>query len=472
MSFGDNFRKSPTLENGIPSAERSPPRTFRDHQESEDSDREDEEDDELQRHPRRRMQNQRPSVHPTRPRADSKRRAIHRIVPAEDDFQDSDLDTSASDDLEELKQPTTKKKPTPAAVPTPTKDLDDLELYSNSDDDDNEKAQPEQQRRENIRKFLRPSPTEQKLRAIPIPIPIPQQPLLTPTFTPVVQRPSTPIPPPKRPVRALPPNIQRLEQALLEISEEKNKIQLGSDEKKHSPSGESAMVDDIAAKPYGKTVLMLSPNCSETRYIFRTVTDNGSKWGSETKAKNPNQSRLYYILTDFDPDGPIPEWHNPIVLSGDCYATITVDLSWFPICNGPGSEGILPADALRGVTQLRFLCFPNVMQKQKAIYTCEIVPQSNITVEARNAKKSMALIDKQVAFQVQVFSNAKEVLLPFPSLTEVDAEVQSIAFVKSKGPTLWYLDMHVSHLKQDILRYRLYWTAAVSVTMSSLHTKL
>jgi hypothetical protein len=177
-------------------------------------------------------------------------------------------------------------------------------------------------------------------------------------------------------------------------------------------------------------------------YVFRTFTDEGSKW---------KQTSRLYSIPDLNPDAPVPTSHTPIVLSAECYAQIRIDLSWMPI---RPNTGIHPKDFLRGATSFIVLCFPAVVEekegKQRAIFTAEVANRPGIVVKHLSNKKSVAL-DDQVVLQVQMF-NGKDTLT-HPS--------------KPNGATLFYLDLHVNHLKQP-QNYRLSWFATVQVALYTL----
>jgi hypothetical protein len=444
MSFGDNFRKSPTLEDTMKKLKQKKNNDSDDEvgTESPTSPHEEEDEESAEEEdflpPLTRIRRSGSTSVPlfrqrNKIRTNEKKSNVPKI-------SQQDLEDENEDEQEEKKQiaPSPLSLSLPAPPPSPPQ----------------------------VRKVLRPSPTElQKHNPLarpmtPVPNPAPRE---TSSNLRLLQNelnrlsggkrneqpPTTPQAPASTP-SSLPP-IPRTSSRTPSPTSKPDKKQL---------------IDDsivATAKHSGRNINFLCSTCSETRYLFRTITDNGTKWGQETKLINPGQSRLYYTLKDLDPDGMVPEMHYPILLSGDCYASIQVDLTWFPI--RPGSKHVVPPDAVRGCTKLTFLCFPNIIQEEKAIYTCEIVPNSHTQVKFITSKKSIALLDEHVAFQVQVFSNAKEVL-------ETNPEIEMDSVSKKITESLWYLDMHVAHLQQDLLRYRLYWVANVNVTLTSITNKM
>jgi hypothetical protein len=345
-------------------------------------------------------------------------------------------------------------------------DSSDMELDKESPHDEKEK--PKDSKTTETKKVLRPSATQKKQEQAP-------QKQTSPTFT----APSTGSRVPLPSTAHLSPNIKLLQRELAKLQDEKHSEKHSEVEKVQNPRHHNSNTtisqpnSNFVAPASGVTT-MLCPECSETRYILRTCTDNGRKWGEETKLTNPNQSRLYYTLGALDPDGPVPESHFPIVVSGDCCTTIRLDLSYFPIRNH-GKGGTIPPNAVRGATHFTILCFPNVLQEKKATFTCEIVPDAQqITVKSLHCKTSVALRD-DVLLQVQMFRNSNDVLEPWPAIADhkpnLDKRDKTDPLLKSYLSRLWYLDMHVAHRKHDMLRHRLYWIATAAVTMNVIPLK-
>jgi hypothetical protein len=377
------------------------------------------------------------------------RRTSTRDLAAELDAED------AQDDLQETKETSTVKKtivPTPETpvtpvtpaipryIPTPGRpNFPHTHMVSPQ-----AKQEEHIRRREQIQRFLRPSAAE-----------LAKEPVENRTTdrTSEGKERQTSTPAPLKPLHET-PNMRRLNEVLAKSRQQQPPPVV--DDTKLLVAPTSQPVQPIQPIPLVPPIQPSQRSCSQNSFLFRTVTDHGGLWGRETFKINPNQSRLYNVI-DFNPDAKPPTSHCPVVVAGDCYATLKITLSWIPI-KLHSQQTWIPTDAVRGSTEFTILCFPNPVEnenKSKAIYTCEI-PKSKVVNKVVNikSKTSVALLDDHVAFQAQVFIN-KDVLRVNPTGS-------------FPGEQLFYLDMHVAHMKHDTKRYRLLWFAHVHVLTQTL----
>lgn len=178
-------------------------------------------------------------------------------------------------------------------------------------------------------------------------------------------------------------------------------------------------------------------------YVFETITDDGTMWGQISSLYNTDEKIRYTT---------VPTHHHPIYLSGLTYATLQVNLSWFPI---PGNRLVSISDWDKLPLQthtFKVICYRDYSSGkiESSTYRCRIANGDAIT----KSKQEAAIQEGSLHFSARLFENTDNIL-------NLDY-----------SQPLFYLDLKVGYNPPSgdpsLETYRIYWRAHITGQFSQI----